>query len=110
MIRTMVFLTDFLNAVTLLYLFYCQARAQQKEAGHTHQRSRKKDSQDKYVTFSTLIQESEDDLKVDSDFSKELSEDNEDYNLAEEQVGFEANVNQFQNYLIKLARSSSDLY
>jgi len=30
MIRTMVFITDFLNAVTLLYLFYCQAEAQAK--------------------------------------------------------------------------------
>jgi hypothetical protein len=58
----MVFFTDFLNAVTLLYLFYCQAQAQQKQLGQINQRSHKNDSQDTNVTYSKLIQGGENSL------------------------------------------------
>jgi hypothetical protein len=107
MIRTMVFLTDFLNAITLLYLFYCQAQAQQKQLKYINQRSHNKDSKDTNVTYSKLIQESENDIKVD--YSKELSENSGDYSLSGNQSDYEANVNQFQNYMIKLTKFSSDL-
>jgi hypothetical protein len=62
MIRTMVFLADFLNAVTLLYLFYCQAQAQKKQSGHINQRSQN-DEKDEPVTYSGLIQDGEDSIK-----------------------------------------------
>lgn len=78
MIRTMVFFTDFLNAITLLYLFYCQAQAQNKEIGHHNQRSHKKDAQEKDVTFSKLIQGDENDLKLELDYSRQLTEDSKD--------------------------------